>query len=446
MIYHSPWPAEFRRIAFIIAPLVGVGLVFNVLWPALLAGVSAYLGWHIWQQYRLVRWLRYSRSMHPPESTGLWGEIYDQVYSMQRRNHRRKKRLRAILREFRQSTAAMPDGTVVLTPDHRIIWFNAAAQRMLQLNTAEDMGQHILNLLRSPRFADYFHSDSFHEPVEMDSPFQNGVRLSLQLIPYGRDQRLLIIRDITRMHRLEQVRRDFVANASHELRTPLTVITGYLEHMREDDGAAAEEWRRPVEEMYSQSARMRSILEDLLLLSRLDAQPDPESEEPVRVAEVIRGICRDGRVVAGNTVELDCSIAEGVLIHGTHAELRSAFSNLVQNAVKYTPAGGDVTLRWYIDDDGSGCFEVTDTGIGIAPEHIPRLTERFYRVDEGRSRDKGGTGLGLSIVRHALQRHDASLEIDSELGRGSTFRARFPAARLYPEGPRPVAAGGGGAD
>lgn len=426
MIYHSPWPAEIRRFALIMAPAAVAGIMLDLVWLALLAGVAVYLAWHLRQMYKLLQWLRYSRSMHPPESSGLWGEIYEQVYQMQRRNHRRKKRLGAVLREFRQSTAAMPDGTIVLTPDHRIVWFNAAAQRLLNLSTGNDLGQHILNLVRSPRFVEYFHSGTFHDPVEMDSPFQRGVRLSLQLIPYGENQRLLIVRDITRMHRLEQVRRDFVANASHELRTPLTVITGYLEHMRDDDGAAAREWQRPVQEMHTQAARMRSILEDLLLLSRLDAQPDPEAEEPVRVAELIRGICKDGQVVAGDRVKLDCDLAEGVVIHGTRAELRSAFSNLVQNAVKYTPKDGDVTLRWFIDSDGSGCFEVTDTGIGIAAEHIPRLTERFYRVDAGRSRDRGGTGLGLSIVRHAVERHGGTVAVRSILGEGSTFTVELP--------------------
>ncbi len=430
MIHHSPWPAELKRLGGVLLVAGGAGLATGFPVVALLLGISGYLLWHLRQQHRLLHWLRNSRSPHPPESTGLWGEIYEQFYSMQRRNRRRKQRLAAILREFRQSTAAMPDGTVVLTPQHRIIWFNSAAQRLLKLDTANDIGQHVLNLVRSPAFATYFHDGAFQEPVELESPFEHGVRLSLQVIPYGRDQRLLIARDVTRLHRLEQVRRDFVANASHELRTPLTVITGYLEHLRSDDSPAALEWRRPVEEMHRQSQRMQSLLEDLLLLSRLDAQPDPDAETRVEIPELLRSICRDGRITSPDRLELACSIAEGIDIHGTASELRSSFSNLVQNAVKYTPGEGDIVLRWYLDTDGSACFEVEDSGVGIPAEHIPRLTERFYRVDAGRSRDQGGTGLGLSIVRHALQRHDARLEIESEVGVGSTFRCRFPPWRL----------------
>lgn len=426
----SPWPDEISRLTSVVVPAAIVGMLTGYLAVSMLVAVTGFAAWHLYQQHRLYTWLSNSRSANPPEGTGLWGGIYEQVFHMQRRNRKRKKRLGAILHEFRQSTAAMPDGTVVLAPDNRIVWFNAAAQRLLRLQSPDDMGQHVLNLVRSPALQDYFDTGSFQEAVEITSPFDDAVRLSMQVIPYGRDQRLLIARDVTRLHRLEQVRRDFVANASHELRTPLTVISGYLENLRDDDGAGAQEWRRPVTEMHNQAERMRQILEDLLTLSRLDAQPDPGLEELVRVPELIRSICHDGRVVAAAKVNLDCSIADNPGVQGTTAELRSAFSNLVQNAIKYTPTDGDVTLRWYVDHDGSACFEVTDTGIGIPRKHIPRLTERFYRVDDGRSRDRGGTGLGLSIVRHALHRHDATLEIESRPGAGSTFRARFPERRL----------------
>lgn len=430
-MHRSPWPAELQRFAGIIALALLVGLILDAVAVSLLAGVSVCLAWHLRQQYRLYHWLSVSRSAHPPEGTGLWGEIYDQFYHLQRRNRQRKQRLGAIVREFRQSTAAMPDGTVVLAPDNRIIWFNSAAQRLLHFQSPGDMGQHVLNLVRSPQFAKYFNSESFQEPIELDSPFEDGVRLSLQVIPYGQDQRLLIARDVTRLHRLEQVRRDFVANASHELRTPLTVISGYLETMRDDDSAAATQWDRPVNEMYAQAARMERILADLLLLSRLDAQPNPDDEAPLDVAELVCSICRDARIMVTDTVTVDCDTEGTIGLHGVASELRSAFSNLVQNAVKYTPAGGKININWYQDGE-TACFEVVDTGIGIPHQHIPRLTERFYRVDAGRSRDRGGTGLGLSIVRHALQRHNATLEIRSSPGQGSRFRCRFPKERIVP--------------
>lgn len=426
---HSPWPDEISRLTSVVVPAAVIGMLTGYLAVSMLVAVTGFAAWHIYQQHRLYTWLSTSRSANPPEGTGLWGAIYEQVFHMQRRNRKRKKRLGAILHEFRQSTAAMPDGTVVLAPDNRIVWFNAAAQRLLHLQSPDDMGQHVLNLIRSPALKAYFDTNTFQDAVEMNSPFDDATRLSIQVIPYGRDQRLLLARDITPLHRLEQVRRDFVANASHELRTPLTVISGYLESLRDDDGAAAEEWRRPVEEMHNQAARMRRILEDLLTLSRLDAQPDPGAEEDVDVAALVSSICRDGNVTATGDISVDCESDASAGLRGVHSELRSAFGNLVQNAVKYSSPGGSVNIRWYRDGDAA-CLDVVDCGIGIPQKHIPRLTERFYRVDDGRSRDRGGTGLGLSIVRHALQRHDATLEIESRQGEGSTFRCRFPSERI----------------
>lgn len=425
----SPWTEEILRLAGILLLAAIVGLVLGAFTLSLLAAVSLYLAWHLYQQHRLYQWVSASRSAHPPESSGLWGAIFDQFYRMQRRNKKRKSRLRTIVREFRQSTAAMPDSTVVLDGNNRIVWFNSAAERLLRFRTPVDIGQHILNLVRHPEFVAYFNNGVYDEPIEVDSPVASDVRLSLQIIPYGQDQRLLIARDVTQLHRLEKIRRDFVANASHELRTPLTVITGYLDTLRQDDGAAAEEWGRPVQEMHRQAERMRRILEDLLLLSRLDAQPDPARDAPVDIAALARELCRDNRLIADGQVQVHCDTDTTVGINGAASELQSAFSNLVQNAVKYTSEGGEVSIYWFRDGE-DGCFEVVDTGIGIPPEHIPRLTERFYRVDTSRSRSRGGTGLGLAIVRHALQRHDATLEIESQPGKGSRFRCRFPAARL----------------
>lgn len=425
----SPWTEEFLR-GIAIALLAGiVGLILEAVTLSLLIAVSLYLAWHLYQQHRLYQWVSASRSAHPPESNGLWGAIFDQFYRMQRRNKKRKSRLRTIVREFRQSTAAMPDSTVVLDANNRIVWFNSAAARLLRLRTPSDIGQHILNLVRHPEFVAYFNTGIFDEPIEVDSPVDRNIRLSLQVIPYGQDQRLLIARDVTQLHRLEKIRRDFVANASHELRTPLTVITGYLDTLRDDDSAAAEEWRRPVQEMHRQAERMRHILEDLLLLSRLDGQPDPAKDTAVDVAALARELCHDNRMIAGSGIQVNCDTDASVGVQGVRGELQSAFGNLVQNAVKYSPEGGEVSIRWFRDGEDA-CFEVLDTGIGIPPEHIPRLTERFYRVDTGRSRSRGGTGLGLAIVRHALQRHDATLEISSQPGKGSRFRCRFPGARL----------------
>lgn len=425
----SPWSEELLRLAAVVLLGLIAGLIAGALTVSLLVAVSLYLAWHLRQQHRLYNWISAARNSAPPDSNGLWGAIFDQCYRMQRRNRRRKNRLRTIVREFRQSTAAMPDSTVVLDGNNRIIWFNSAAARFLRLRTPSDVGQHILNLIRAPEFVAYFNNGAFDEPIEIDSPASRDIRLSLQVIPYGDDQRLLIGRDVTRLYRLERVRRDFVANASHELRTPLTVITGYLDTLADDDSDSMAQWRRPIQEMNRQATRMRQILEDLLLLSRLDAQPDPATDTAVDVAALVAEICQDSRFVADGEVNVDCSTATTVGVRGNRAELHSAVSNLVQNAVKYSDSDAQVAIHWLRDGEDA-CLDVVDSGIGIPAEHIPRLTERFYRVDTSRSRSRGGTGLGLAIVRHALQRHDATLEITSQVGEGSRFRCRFPASRL----------------
>lgn len=427
----SGWWVEIRRVVLVMAAAATIGALFDLMNVALPAAALLLLTWHVWQLQRLRRWLMTSRRAVPPEASGVWADIYDEFYHLQRRNRQRKQRLAAIVREFQQSTAAMPDGTVVLSPDGDIVWFNAAARRLLALRSPEDLGQRILNLLRHPLFSEYFSRGVFEDPVEIDSPVQSGVRLSLQVIPYGQEQRLLLVRDVTRLHRLERIRRDFVANASHELRTPLTVISGYLESLGDDESPALAPWKQPVQEMRRQARRMEALLQDLLMLSRLDAEPDPDQFVTVNMAGLINEVCRENRIVAGETRQLHCDVDTTLGIYGAPMEIRSALANLVQNAIKYTPEDGQIEIRWYRDGE-TACLEVIDTGVGIAARHIPRLTERFYRVDEGRAREQGGTGLGLAIVKHALQRHDAELEISSRPGSGSTFRVRFPARRLMP--------------
>lgn len=424
----SAWWLELRRVLLVLLAALLIGALAGAVAWSLAGAVALIVAWHGWQLQRLRRWLMTSRRAIPPEASGVWADIYDQFYHLQRRNRQRKQRLAAIVREFQQSTSAMPDGTVVLAPNGTIVWFNSAAQRLLGLRAPEDLGQRLLNLLRHPGFVDYFNRQDYEEALEIDSPYQDGVRLTLQVIPYGQEQRLLLIRDVTRLHRLEQVRRDFVANASHELRTPLTVISGYLESLQEEDAPALAPWRAPVSEMHIQARRMQEILEDLLTLSRLDAPPDREAEKSVAMADVARQVCRDNKLLAEGRQVLDCQLDQNLGVRGVEKELRSAIANLVQNAVKYTPEGGRIDIRWRADGDDA-ILEVQDTGPGIPARHIPRLTERFYRVDEGRAREQGGTGLGLSIVRHVLLRHDATLEITSSPGKGSTFRCRFPAHR-----------------
>ncbi len=438
--------AELWRLAGVLAAALLLGLVlgrpFLLLWLATLG----YLALHLWSLARVRRWLADSRGIYPPSAWGAWDEILDLVYRIRRSSLGRKRRLGRLLERFREAAAAMPDGAVVLSADGEIEWFSDAAARLLGLRAPQDVGRRILNLVRHPAFVRYFESGDWSEPVEIPSPVRDGARLALQLIVYGDDQRLLIVRDVTRLARLEAMRRDFVANVSHELRTPVTVLLGYLEAL-EEDAECARRWARPLSLMREQTTRMRRIVDDLLMLARLEteeAAQRPGPGEEVDVPALLARIVAEARALSGprrHRISLDAEQGLGLL--GSEGELASAFTNLVVNAVQYTPDGGEIRVRWWSDADGAH-LAVSDTGIGIAAEHIPRLTERFYRVDVARSRATGGTGLGLAIVKHVLARHEARLHIESAVGRGSTFRCDFPAARIARLTPQRDGREGGG--
>ncbi len=394
-----------------------------------LAAVVIFLSRHLYQLYRLERWLRIGRRRNPPESWGIWGEVFEHYYRLQRRYYKRKKRLARVIREFRESTAAMPDAALVLDGEMRILWFNDAARESLRLSPARDLGQPIVNLIRAPAFKRYLHSGPYDRMVDFASPVHDSRTLSARLIPYGADQNLLMIRDVTRLHRLQAMRRDFVANASHELRSPLTVLAGYLEALNDEKSLGAD-WQGPVEEMLGQCRRMNSLVNDLLEISRMETEEaDAPVDDVVDVHELIDRILQYARTEDGARHEIDFESARQAGVAGEERELYSAFSNLVTNALRYTPEGGRVTVRWYPRPGGEWVFEVEDNGIGIEKKHISFITQRFYRVDSSHSRKLGGTGLGLAIVKHVLQRHNALLEVDSTLGQGSVFRCVFPQAR-----------------
>jgi two-component system, OmpR family, phosphate regulon sensor histidine kinase PhoR len=361
---------------------------------------------------------------------GLWGGVFAQLHRLRLQSRARKKRLARVLKEFRKSTQALPDAGVVLDEDNDISWLNNAAGRLLGLRP-EDRGQRIENLLRAPEFAEFLRHATPERVLRMASPVDENLKLALQVVPYGETQRLLLAKDITHETRLETVRRTFVANASHELRSPLTVISGYLDALAEDP-ELAEHWREPVGEMARQSERMRRIIEDLLTLSRLEASAPEAERDHVDIAGMLTVLRKEAlaRPERPRIVELELESDAG--LYGVEAEIYSAFANIIGNALKYTPAEGSVRIRWYLEG-GEACMAVSDTGLGIPAEAIPRLTERFYRVDKGRDRATGGTGLGLAIVKHVLQRHGARLEIRSTPGEGSTFTCRFPAERVAPQ-------------
>lgn len=426
----ASWRQEFYKLigfAFIGSvvgwifdhPILGLGTVF------LLSLVV-----HLRHLSELRLWLKAPKSYELPEPTGIWGEVFDRLLDMQRRNRKKKKRLSAMLAEFQASTAALPDGAIVLGESGEIVWFNQAAQKLLGLRPALDIGLRIVNLVRHPAFADYFAVGDYKKEIEAPSPISRNNTLSLRIIPYGQNQRLMIVRDISDLKRLEATRRDFVANASHELRTPLTVMRGYLEMLEPEaqTQGALYEWRVPLLEMKNQAQRMESLVNDMLKLARLESDTQGQREW-LNIPRILKRVLEEAKTLSQDQHRIEGDIEENLCLLGVEIEVFSIFSNLVTNAVRYTPAGGVIRVRWVSEQTGA-CFSVTDSGIGIAARDIPRLTERFYRVDEGRSRSSGGTGLGLSIVKHAIERHDGFLQIESQLGVGSTFSCHFPQARI----------------
>lgn len=439
-----PWREELWRFAGMLGGLGLFGLFVGHVAIPVAGGLLIYLGWHLYNLYRLEYWLRAAKKSLPPDAPGIWGEVFYQFYRLQQRNRKRKRKLSDMLKRFQESASAMPDATVVLDEEYCIEWFNKAAGEFLGLQFPKDIGLPVTNLLRDPDFAEYLEHKRNGEGSNSNAPPTGDANASLKLtspvgperilrihvIPYARKSHLLIARDISRLHRLEQIRRDFVANVSHEMRTPLTVITGFIETMRDCEDPAMAQWERPLTLMQQQAERMQNIVVDLLLLSRLETDADdPRQHRPVAIPALLGDICEEARALGENKQHVTLQVEADTYLRGHPEELRSAFSNLAFNAVRYTPAGGSIRLRWTMDADGAH-FEVEDTGEGIEAHHLPRLSERFYRVDTARSRGQGGTGLGLAIVKHVLNRHQGRLRIRSEVGKGSVFTCDFPASSV----------------
>jgi len=431
------WTFALARLAGILLAGGVLGLILGPVWLWVLAAACGYLAWQLLNLHRLDRWLRLRSRMNPPVIGGIWGDIIAQVVRLHRRKQFHKQRLIQLFREIRRSTAALPDGVIILSAQREIVWFNRQAARLLGLKRPIDVGLRIDNLIRSPEFIHYLHGDDFAMPLVIRPPVRLEVFLALQLVPYGGGQSLLLVRDVTRQMRLEAMRKDFVANASHELRTPLTVISGYLDTLA-DDPSVDPAWAGPIRDMRSQALRMNAIIADLLELSRLEASDGEAAHEPIDVPRMLERLSRDALARSDRPRQVLLDLESDCGLYGSQHEVESAFTNLLVNGLKYTPGEGTVRMRWWADEDGA-YFAVIDSGIGIPAEHIPRLTERFYRVDAGRSRGAGGSGLGLSIVKHALQRHGGWLDVRSEEGRGSTFTCHFPPQRLWKPALRSVA-------
>ena len=425
---NNSWSSEVWRLVgllclgFLIGAIVG-----HVAW-FLLAAMSIYLFWHLQNLYKLDLLLQGKRSGIPDNIQGAWANVYYHLYRLQQRNRRRKKRLATMVNRFRESTNALPDAVVVTDAGGNIENWNKMAASLLKLRK-QDVHQPITNLIRSPEFSSYFRRSDYTEPLRMKSPVSDAVNLSMQIVPYGNNQKLLMVRDVTRLHNLEQMRKDFIANVSHELRTPLTVISGYLETLLEEEDEWTLQNDKTLSSMMQQTIRMQNIVTDLLLISRLETDDGEHKKQKVDVPAVLEMIREDAEALSMGRHTIVVESDPVLCLYANNEEVVSVFSNLIYNAVKYTPQGGEINIRWFADDQGAW-FEVKDNGAGIAPQHLPRLTERFYRVDVGRSRESGGTGLGLAIVKHVLNRHKGKLTIESQLGKGSTFRCYFPVSLI----------------
>lgn len=410
-----------------------VGAMSGYYFAALFLAACGYIIWQHRNLNSLLVFLRNTKANAAPEPPGVFEDIALEIDYLRERHKKRKRRLATYLKQFQQATRALPDATVVLTQDGAVQWANEAAARYLGIRWPEDLGQRITNLVRLPKVRDFVSERVHSTALEIPSPTNPNRFLSVLLAPYGKEQWLFVARDVTELHRANQIRSDFVANVSHELRTPITVFRGYLETLIEQRAQAPTAWLPVFDQLNAQANRMQTLVEELLLLSRLEQEDHVPNAEPVLVSELLSDVLKVARSVSGNREHIFALEADPVLqIMGSYAELNSAFSNLVFNAVNYTPTRGVIQIRWYQNADGAH-FEVQDNGIGIGAEHLERISERFYRVDSSRSRGHGGTGLGLAIVKHVLIRHGATLKIKSKLGEGSTFRCDFPLDVIAPQ-------------
>ena len=395
---------------FILGTIAGYTLEF------LIAGLIIYIGWSLYHLSRLIDWLaRPTRGL--PRSHGIWHELYYQISHLYQRQRKARKRLKNIVDRFRSSTQALPIAAIVLNKHNEIEWFNHAAEQVFNLQQAKDTGNRVSNLIRQPAFTNYLLGRDYNELLELEF---NQRQLSVCITPYGHNQYLLTASDITQQRQLDDMRRDFVANASHELRTPITVISGYVEALCDQDDEAIPV---PLQKIRQQTERMQQILDDLIILARLESREAPLLHDRVDIDELLQQVYDDALMLDQGYHQLTVH-TQAASIMGNRVELQMAISNLVTNAIRYTPENGVIKIFNTVDKDGVH-VGVEDNGIGIMPEHIGRLTERFYRVDPGRSRAQGGTGLGLAIVKHVLDRHNASLHVDSVPGEGSLFRCDF---------------------
>ena len=421
-----------RKEVLRLSGLTGLGALLGWYWdkPALGATMvlALLLGQHVWQLQRLARWLQ-QPDVAPPEAHKLWGEVFDGIYHYQRRQKADQQQLTTLLERIQDSSQALRDGVVMIDHKGDLEWWNHAAGKMLGLSASSDRGQPLTHLLRNPQFVEYYERQHYLDPLVLPSHVAEDRLLEYQITLFGKNERLLLVRDCTKMQRLERMRQEFVANVSHELRTPLTVLSGYLETFSDHAADLPKHWQRGLTLMSEQAARMEHLVTELLTLSRLETSDFKAEAAPIDVAELLAVIRQDALALPEYQHQIILEADEQLYLRGCVNELRSAFSNLLFNAVKYTPSGSTIALRWYRDQEAA-YFQVQDNGPGIASKHLGFLTQRFYRVDESRSSQTGGTGLGLAIVKHVMLRHQGRLDISSSVAEGSCFTCQFPLSQI----------------
>ena len=428
------------RLAGLAAFAAIVGLAFGMqagLWIAVFGLVALLLN-HVRYAALLAAWLDQPRLEDVPDGWGIWTDVFARLYRTRRSTEQNEQRLLENEERFRRTISALPEGIVLIDATLQIDWCNPVAEQHLGISLRADQGLRVTNLVRDPEFVGYMTSARFDQALIFQPIARPGLALEVRVVEFELARSILITRDITQRERVDAVRRDFIANVSHELRTPLTVVNGFLETLIDAQSESGGSRQHHLQLMHEQAQRMHRLVEDLLTLSRLESQETPVSDELVDVRQLVREVADEARALSLGRHQINVELSPG-FVRASREELRSAFGNIVSNAVRYTPDGGIISLAWREDASG-GRFEVSDTGLGVVPDHIPRLTERFYRVDKSRSRETGGTGLGLAIVKHVLLRHGGHLDVQSEVGRGSTFSAVLPIERVVTQSDQVAAA------
>lgn len=431
MNYLQSWTKTVTRLVFLLCLSLVIGLYFDSVMLVCTIMMLVILSYHYFHLHRLTKWLWQSRNLSPPSAPGVWHHIYEGIYFLQRRNRSKRKNLGELVKRFREGSEALPDAVIVIDDQARITWCNRNARIELGLRWPEDSGRRIDNLIRHPKFIEFLQGNDYQYPIEIPAPTNPYKTFEYRVMSYGEDQLLIIIRDVSRVSHLEEMRKDFVANVSHELKTPLTVINGYLEVLGTSTNDTAPIVKKAIDEMGSQTRRMQNLIDDLLILSRIESSQERIFEKVIDMHAMFRQIELETQALNKDLQhKIVFKIDAELKVFGVESEMRSACSNLIFNALNYTPPGGNIKVIWKNTAAGA-YFAVKDDGEGIDQKHLRRLTERFYRVDQARSRKTGGSGLGLSIVKHVLHHHNAHLDIESEVGQGSQFSFVLPVELIY---------------